>query len=141
MLFLATCRSLFPLLIFLASSWYEKAKIGLRMSLRNKKWLIIILEELTKQPVIKPNPTKPKFFLYHWLLHRCFFSILIKALANFEKLIRFHWQAFIVHKNGDNLKMLMQVFCQKRTDSNVFLAFLTLLKPKIFFVGQSLWPT
>ena len=141
MLFLATCRSLFPLLIFLASCWYEKAKIGLRMSLRNKKWLIIILEELTKQPVIKPNPTKPKFFLYHWLLHRCFFSILIKALANFEKLIRFHWQAFIVHKNGENLKMLIETFWQKVIFSKVILAFLDHLKPKTFFVGQPWWWT
>ena len=31
--FLAICRSLLPLLIFLASSWYQKAKIGPRMIL------------------------------------------------------------------------------------------------------------
>ena len=40
LLFLAICRSQFPLLIFLASSWFQKAKATLRMSLQNKKiWL------------------------------------------------------------------------------------------------------
>ena len=36
--------------------------------------------------------------------------------------IRFHWQAFIVYKNGENLKILTEIFCQKLTDSNVILA-------------------
>ena len=109
--FLAICRSQLPLLIFLAPSWYQKAKIGLRMSLRNKKklgsewaceinkWLIIIL----KQPVIKQSPTFLRVF-FHWLLHKCFFSFLISASANFEKFIRFHRQTSIVYKNGENWK-------------------------------------
>ena len=63
-------------------------------------------------------------FFSHWLLHKCFFSFLIKAFANFEKLIRFNWQAFIVYKNGANLKMLIEIFCQKLIVSNVILAFL-----------------
>ena len=81
------------------------------------------------------------FFFSHWLLHKCFFSFLIKVFANFEKLIRFHWQAFIVYKNGENLKMLIEIFCQKLIVSNVILAFLDYLKSKIFFVGQSCRPT
>ena len=36
-----------------------------------------------------------------------------------EKVIRFHWQAFIVYKNGENLKMLIEIFCQKLIVSNV----------------------
>ena len=55
--------------------------------------------------------------------------------------IRFHWQAFTVYKNGENLKMLIEIFCQKVIVSNVILAFLDHLKPKIFFVGQLWWPT
>ena len=51
-------------------------------------------------------------------------------------MIRFHWQAFTVYKNGKSLKMLIGVFCQKLVFSNVILAFLDYLKPKIFFVGQ-----
>ena len=39
----------------------------------------------------------------------CFFSILIRAFANFENFIIFHWQAFIVYKNGENLKMLIEI--------------------------------
>ena len=77
-----------------------------------------------------------QFFFSHWRLHKCFFSFLIKALANFEKLVRFHWQAFIVYKNGENLKTLIEIFYQKRIVSNVILAFLDHLKPKMFFVDH-----
>ena len=45
-------------------------------------------------------------------------------------MIRFHWQAFAVYKNGKSLKMLIGVFCQKLVFSNVILAFLDYLKPK-----------
>ena len=58
-----------------------------------------------------------------------FFSVLIKAFANFQKLTRFHWQAFIVYKNGANLKMLIEIFCQKPIVANVISAFLDHLKP------------
>ena len=61
---------LFPvpyfLLIFLASFW--KAKTGLRMSLRKEKWLIIILKDLIKQPVIKQIPT---FLSFSFLIDCC----------------------------------------------------------------------
>ena len=82
-----------------------------------------------------------QFFFSHWLLYKRFFSFLIKAFANFEKLKRFHWQAFIVYKNEENLKMLVEIFCRKLIVSNVLLAFLDHLKPKIFFVGPPWWPT
>ena len=118
--FLAICRSLLPLLIFLASSWYQKAKIGLRMSLRNKKMINYHIKGLYKTTCYK---TKSNFFFSHWLLHKSFLPFLIKAFANFEKLIRFHWQAFIANKNGENLKMLLEIFCQKLIVSNVILAF------------------
>ena len=60
LLFLAICRSQFPLLIFLASSWHQKTKIALWTSLRNKKksceqkgllkkkWLIPIFKDFIK---------------------------------------------------------------------------------------------
>ena len=78
------------------------------------------------------EPNFSQFFFSHWLLHKCFFSFLIKTFAGFEKLIRFHRQAFIVYKNGENLKILIEIFCQKLTVSNVILAFLDHLKPKFF---------
>ena len=108
------------------------------MSLWNKKWLIIILKDFIRQPVIKQSPT---FFFSHWLLHKCFFSFVIKAFSNFEKLIRFHWQAFIVYKNEENLAILIEIFYIKLIVSNVILAFLDHLKPKIFLVSQPWWPT
>ena len=130
-------RSLLLLLVFLASSWYQKAKIGLRMSLRSKKMLNYHIKEPYKTACYKTKSNFSRFFFSQ----KCFFSFLIKAFANFEKLIRFHWQAFIVYKNGENLKMLIEIFCQKLVVSNVILAFLDHLKPKILFVGQTWWPT
>ena len=65
----------------------------------------------------------------------------MKVFANFQQLIRFHWQTFIENKNGENLKTLIEIFCQKLIVSNVILTFLDHLKPKIFFVGQPWWPT
>ena len=46
----------------------------------------------------------------------------------------------MVYKNGENLKILIEIFCQKLIASNVILDFLDHLRPKIFFVGQP-WPT
>ena len=69
-----------------------------------------------------------------------FFSFLNKAFVNFEKLIRSHRLPFIVYKNGENLKILIKIFCQKRIVSNAILAFLDHLKTRFFFVGQPWWP-
>ena len=105
--FLAICRSLLPLLIFLASS-------------------------CIKQPVIKQSPA---FLSLSFLIYCCisaFLSFLIKAFANFEKLIRFYWQACIVYKNAENLKILIDIFCPKLLVSNVISAFLDHLKPILF---------
>ena len=138
--FLAICLFQLPLLIFIASSWYQKGKIALRMSLQSKK-AIVILKSFIKQPVIKQSPT---FLSFSFLIDCCmsvFFSFLIKAFQNFEKLIRFHRQAFIVHKNGENLKKLLEIFCLKLIVFNVILAFLDHLKPKIFFVDRTWWPS
>ena len=82
-----------------------------------------------------------QFFFFDWALYECFFSFLVKAFVNFEKLVRFHRQAFIVYKNGEILKILLDIFCQKLVVSNVILAFLGHMKPKIFFVGQPWCPT
>ena len=48
---------------------------------------------------------------------------------------------FIVYKNGENLKMQIEIFRQVLIVSDIILAFLDHLKPKIFFVGQPWWPT
>ena len=93
-----------------------------------------MLKDFIKQPLIKQSPT--------FLIDGCIsFFFLIKTFANFEKLKRFHWQAFIVYENGEYLKMLKEIFCQKPVVSNVILAFLDYMKTKIFFVGQPWWPT
>ena len=107
--FLAIFRSV-PLLIFLSWSWYQKGKIGLRMRLRNKKMINYHIKRLYKTACYENVPTFLSFFS-HWLLHKCFFSFLIKAFANFGQLIWFHCEAFIVYKNGENLKNLTHVFC------------------------------
>ena len=50
--------------------------------------------------------------------------------------IRFHWKAFIVYKNAENLKILTEIFRKKLIVSNVILTFLHHLKPKIFSAGN-----
>ena len=105
------------------------------MSLQNKKMINYHIKGLYKTTCYKTKSNFSQFFFSHRRLLKCFFSFLIKAFKNFEKLIIFHWQAFIVYKNGENLKMLIEIFCQKLTVSNVILTFLYHLKPKIFFVG------
>ena len=110
--FLAIFRSLFPHLIFLVSSWYQKAKIGPQTSLQNKKMINYHIKGRYKTTCYKTKSNFSQFFFSLLLLHKCFFSLLIKLFANVEKLIRFHWQAFIEYKNGENLKMLIEIFCQ-----------------------------
>ena len=108
---------------------------------KKKKWLIIILKGFIKQPVIKQSPNFLSFsFLIDYYIS-VFFSFLTNVFANIESFIRFHWKAFIVYKNGENLKTLKEIFCQKLIVSNVILAFLDHLEPKIFFIRQLLWPT
>ena len=77
----------------------------------------------------------------HWLLYECFFSFLIKSFAKSEKLIIFHHQAFVICKNWESLKILKEIFRQKRVVFNVILAFLNYVKPKVFFAGQPWSPT
>ena len=135
--FPAIRRPLLPLLIFLASSWYEKAKIGLRIGL--EKMINYHVKRLCKTTYNKTKSKFLSFFFSHWLLHKCLFSFLIKVFVNFEKLIRFHWEAVTVYKNWENLKMLIEIFCQKLIVSNVILVFLDHLKPKTFSVDQPWW--
>ena len=138
--FLDICRSLLLLSICLVSSWYQKAKIGLRMSLQNKKMINYAIKALYKITCYKAKSNFSQFFFSHWLLHKCFFFFLMKAFANFEKLIRFHGQTFIVYINGENLKMLIEIICQKRIVSNVILAFLDHLNLKLSSFSKSLDP-
>ena len=80
----------------------------LRMSLRNKKQTINYhFKGFIKQPVIKQSPTFPCFSFLIDCCMSVFFCFLITAFVNFEKLLKFHRQAFIVYKNGENLKILI----------------------------------
>ena len=107
--FLAICIFQFPLLIILAPSWYQKANLALRTSLRNKLnqvnkktyWRKMIKHYFKGLYKITCYKTKSNFFqfFYH---SKCFFFLLIKAFDHFEKLARFHRQVFIVNKNGEN---------------------------------------
>ena len=37
------------------------------------------------------------------------FYFFIKAFVNFRKLLRYYQQAFILYKNGENLKVLKEI--------------------------------
>ena len=58
--FFAIRHSLLLLLIFFASSWYQKAKIGLRMSWRNKN---ILIRPKKKKVILFPEIGRVKIFL------------------------------------------------------------------------------
>ena len=49
--------------------------------------------------------------------------------------IRFHWQAVIAYKNGEHLKILIEIFRRKLIVFCDILTFLDHLKRKIFIVG------
>ena len=90
--FLAICHSQFPLLIFRASSWFQKAKIALRMSLRNKKmWLNVILKGFIKQSVIAQSTHF--YFQLIFLIGCCmiFFSL---SLSNCWLTLK-NWKYFV----------------------------------------------
>ena len=101
----------------------KKQTLGYKWAWETKNWLIIILKGLITQPV-KKSPTIVSFSFLIYCCISVFFSFLIKAFANFEKLIWFHWQAFIVYKTGENVKVRIEIFCQKLIVSNVVSAFL-----------------
>ena len=117
-----------------------KLKIALRTNKLAIKLITIIIILITiiltgfkKQPIIK----KSYFFLsFSFLVDSCmsFFPFLSFSKSEFYR------QAFIVNKNGDNWKLLIEMFGQKLIGSNVILLFLHYLKPKFFFVIQSWWP-
>ena len=128
LLFLAICHSLlspFDISCFILIS-KSKNWTGNEPAIQKNDYHIKGLYETT---CYKTKSNFSQFFFCCWLLHKCFLSFLIKVFANFEKLIRFHWQAFIVYKNGESLKRL------------IILAVLDHLKPKIFFAGQRWWST
>ena len=90
--FLAICRSQFPLLIFLASAWFQIEACEIK-----KNWLIIILKSFIKQLVLKQSLT---FLSFSFIIDCCisvFTLSLSKAFVNFQKLLRFDRQAFIVY--------------------------------------------
>ena len=76
--FPAICCSQFLLLIFIASSWFQKANIALRMSMRNKKkWLDVFLKGFVKQSIPEQSTT----FLSFSFLNDCCMSILSLFLS------------------------------------------------------------
>ena len=100
-----------------------------------KKRLIIILKGFIKQPVIKQSPT----FLSFSFLTDCCMSVFLFPYQSVSKFWK-NWSDFI-DKNQENVKILLEIFCQKLIVSNVTLAFLDHLKPKVFFAGQPWWLT
>ena len=146
MLFLAICRSQFPLSIILASSWHQKTKLALWTSWWNKKQSFELKDLLKKKWLIEEKITcyikqSPNFLSFSFLIDYCmsiFFSFLIKAYVNLEKMINFVGKFSLKWRKLENTEGNVS---PKTLVSNVLLAFLDQWKPKIFFVGQPWWPT
>ena len=88
---------------------------------------------LCKTTYYKTKPSYSQFFFPHWLMYESFFCFFYQSVC------KYHRQAFIGYKNGENLKILIKVFCHKLIVSGVILAFLDHVKAKIFFVIQPWW--
>ena len=84
------------------------------------------LKWLYKTNCYKTKSNFSQFFFSHWLLYECFYSFLINALVNFEKLIRFYRKKWRKFENTD------RNILPKPIISNVISAFSDLLKPNIF---------
>ena len=113
--FLAICRSqpsLFEISCVILISKSKNLAANEKIKQKNDRIKIILKQkDFIKQPVITQGPT---FLSFSFLIDCCisvFFSFLIKAFAEFERL-RLYRQAFIVYKNGENLKILIKIFCQ-----------------------------
>ena len=61
--------------------------------------------------------------LHTWL----FFLFPCQSVSNF-------WKIGKIYKNGDNLKILIEIFCQKLIVSNAISAILNNLESKIFII-------
>ena len=109
--FLAICRSQFPFWY----TWYQKAIIALWKTLRKKKKINYYFKGLHKTNYYNTKFNFSQFFFSQWLLYE-----------------KFRKKDFI-YKNGENLKKLVEIFCQKLIVSNVTSAFSDHLKPKTFF--------
>ena len=101
----------FPFWYFLRHLDIKNQKLGCKWACKTKK-LTTILKNFVKQPVITQSPT---FLSFSFFIDCCiivFFSFLIKASANFKKLVRFDWQDFIVYKNGENFYCWWKYFAK-----------------------------
>ena len=139
--FLGIAVPYFTFWYYLCHPAIKKQKLGWEWACETKKGLIIISNDFKKQPVINQILTVLSF---SFLIDCCISAFplsLSKNLLILIKLISFHKQTFIVYKNQENLKMLMEIFCQELIASNVILVLLDHLNSKIFFVGQPWWPT
>ena len=108
------------------------------MTLRKKNYYYF--KGLCKTTCYKTNSVFFLFFFSHWLFCECFLislSTRLQSLKNWLDSI----DKLLLYKNGDNLKILIEIFRQKRIVFKVILIFLEHLKAKIFFVRQPWWRT
>ena len=141
--FLAIFHSHSPLWHFLYHPDIKKQKLCYERECEIKKllWTKKLIEEkinnfhfegLYKISCYKTKSTFSQYLFSHWSLYQFFSSFLLKAFVNFEILIRFHGQAFILHRNGENLKILKEIFCQKLLASIVIFVFSDIWNQKYF---------
>ena len=71
----------------------SKSKYWAANELAKQKMINYRIKGLYKKTCCKAKSNFSQSFFSHWLLHKCFIFFLIKTFANFEKMIRFHWQA------------------------------------------------
>ena len=155
-------RSQFHFLIFLVSSWYQRAKIPLRTSLRNKqefrweracetnKYLMnkkaywiknhCHFKWLYKTSCYKTKSNFSQFLYSNLLLYECFFSFLNTSVWKIWKVDKtssssfyYIWKWRKFENTDRNISWKLLIFCE-----NYY--YFDRLKPKVFFVDQPWWP-
>ena len=129
------CRSQFHFLISLVSSCYQTAKIPLRTSLRNKQKFRCERACETNKYLMNKKAC--------WIKNHCHFKGLYKTTcyktkSNFSQFLYsklLHHPAFIIYENGENLKILTEIFREKLIVSNVILTSWNL---KFFFCSLTM---
>ena len=104
------------------------------------KWVKTInhnFKGLYKMTCDKANSTFSQYFYTYWALRVWpFFLFPYKSVCKILKIDKISSSAFIICENEQNLKTLIEIFCQNCIDLNVIFAFLDHLKLKIYSLAS-----
>ena len=94
----------FPFWLFLRHPDIKKQKLGWEWACKTKK----MINHPIKKTCYKTKSNFSQFFFSH----RVFFLFPYQSVCKFWKIDKISLVSFLVYKNGENLKMLIEIFSQ-----------------------------